>query len=61
MEPEVPGRPETGSVRINGDGKVEYFDGGAWRPYEELADDGSESLFRGPEPDSRGPDSAAGS
>ncbi|MFF2372863.1 hypothetical protein ACFVUW_00560 [Streptomyces xiamenensis] len=40
--------PQTGAVRINHEGRVEHYDGTAWRPYGELPDDGdpSEPRFR---------------
>ncbi|MGC5034766.1 MULTISPECIES: hypothetical protein [unclassified Streptomyces] len=40
--------PQAGTVRINAEGRVEHYDGTAWRPYGELPDDGdlSEPRFR---------------
>lgn len=31
--------PEIGHVRVTSEGEVEYYDGTAYRPYEELPDD----------------------
>ncbi|MEU4656391.1 hypothetical protein AB0G32_21025 [Streptomyces sp. NPDC023723] len=31
--------PETGDVRVSTEGRVEHYDGSAWRLYEELPDD----------------------
>ena len=50
MEPDE-GHLEAGSIRLNADNEVERYDGTDWKPYVQLPDDGSETLFRGENPD----------
>ncbi|GAA3883390.1 hypothetical protein GCM10022227_45970 [Streptomyces sedi] len=38
--------PEPGAVRVDDEGRVEYYDGTAWRLYVELPDDGDPSELR---------------